>query len=392
MKIPGDIKSYLVLAAASWIGYQLKELPGKIWDYVDRKLRYVTMIEEGNPMYDAFRDWYFKEYPQSFQRVEAQLERSHKNGMTRFDLILEQLNHLSYIQYNGSRVFIEKERVEVERSRGNSAGTKTINRYSLYTFGNSKVIRELINMVHERWSQKHGGKVGLRVVITDNWYDNKDIYMPVYKTLDQVFIDNKDELVNDIQNFLAKKPLYQRIGIKFKRSYLLSGPPGTGKTTLVFAIADWLDRPVYYLNPSGFSDDNTFEDFVTTIEDDSIVLIEDVDIFWTDRDDIKGTTKVSFQSILNVLDGVHSPDNILFFMTTNKPERFDEALIRKGRLDYKIHVDHPSKKMVEEFVGNFYGKKCVIKKYKGNIPMVDIQDLCIKTDDMNLLINKLETL
>ena len=173
---------------------------------------------------------------------------------------------------------------------------------------------------------------------------------------------------------------FESVGAKIPKGVLLVGPPGTGKTTFVFAIAAWLDWPVYYLNPKGFSDDSSFEDFVAEVNDESIILIEDVDVFWTNRKE-KGESKVSFQSLLNVLDGLHSPNKVLIMMTTNKQEEFDEAFLRKGRLDKKVEVGYARKEHVEKMLEQFYDKEnVVLEKYDVELPMVDIQDVIIKHD------------
>ena len=47
---------------------------------------------------------------------------------------------------------------------------------------------------------------------------------------------------------------------------------------------------------------------------------------------------VSLSGLLNVLDGFYAPENMLFFMTTNKVEALDDALLRPGRIDYRLFL------------------------------------------------------
>jgi chaperone BCS1 len=42
--------------------------------------------------------------------------------------------------------------------------------------------------------------------------------------------------------------------------------------------------------------------------------------------------------LLNVLDGFHAPENVVYVMTTNKVEALDPALLRPGRIDYRLFM------------------------------------------------------
>jgi chaperone BCS1 len=47
---------------------------------------------------------------------------------------------------------------------------------------------------------------------------------------------------------------------------------------------------------------------------------------------------VTLSGLLNVLDGFHAPENVIFAMTTNHAEALDPALLRPGRIDYKLYM------------------------------------------------------
>lgn len=369
-----------LLAVLAAIGMYLKSVPIALWDRIKRRIQYVAYMDNTTHMYDAFSDWFLEKYPESFKRIEAQLTRNRYEKDTKFELIIRQFNDFNIIRRGAWYISVKKDKERLEAAQSQSS--RYVETYTVSSLFGRSVIQSMLEEVKDHYNEKQIGWKGLRVVVTDDWDENKDIYLPVYKKLNQLFIDGKDELIHDINNFLAKRDFYYDHAIRFKRGYLLYGPGGTGKTALVFAIADYLNMPVYYLNPKGFSNDKSFENFISEVRDKSIILIEDVDIFWTNRSS-QGNTQVSFQSLLNVLDGLHSPHDVLIFMTTNHPEEFDKAFLRKGRLDYKMLVDHPGKKQVEDFLGNFYGvDNVILKEYSLRIPMVDIQDICIKNSTL----------
>lgn len=376
-----------LLGILAWIGVQLKDIPLSIWARIDRNINYRVYIDNTNEMYSAFADWFYTKHPEKFKRIEAVLVRKHNQGIINFLLRIRQHEDINWMWYQNRLIVIKK-----SRSRLDNASDKAnvyINQYDINGLFAKKAIRSLLDTVKSHWENKHVKQVGVRAVVTDQWAHSRNVYVQHFKKLDNVYVKGKEDLIKDIDNFLSKQELYERLGVKFKRTYCLLGPPGTGKTALVFAIADWLDMPVYYLNPSGYTRDDDFEDFISQVEPWSIVLIEDIDVFWTDRD-TKGHTGVSFQSLLNVLDGLHSPNHILIFMTTNKPERFDDALMRKGRMDFKMLVDYPDKTEVEKYISHFYGRDMKLNNYSKPLPMVDVQDICIKNDDPKEAIKTIE--
>lgn len=374
-----------LLGILAWIGMQLKSIPMQIWGRIERRIKYVAYIDNTNTMYRAFAEWYHEKFPGSFKRIEAKLKEQEKDGKLNFILKIRQYTDLNFVRYNRWFVKVSKDKTTIDNA--SSLKNRFIESYSISSFLGRRTINKMLEEVRDYWDSKHGKNKGLRAVVTDRWYEGKTIYIDNFKTLDQIFVEGKDELVKDINQFMERQPLYKKQGIRFKRGYLLYGPPGTGKTTLVFGVAHWLGMPIYYLNPAEFNEDSAFESFVSDIEPWSIILIEDVDIFWTNRED-HGRTSISFQSLLNVLDGLHSPNNVLIFMTTNKEGKFDEAFLRKGRLDYKMFVDHPSQQMIGNFVSNFYNTENVVP-VKAQIPMVDVQDICIKSKDYKTAIDEL---
>lgn len=381
MKLPSNVKQYLILAVSSWVGYELRDIPHRVMDFVNSKFKNNIEIYDHNDMYVAFMEWYYHFYPQDFRRIEASIHKKHNNGVASYKLIKESLSHTRGVKYKGHRIFINKNRIDVLKDGLTSSNYKKVNVYNISCYTSKTILNEMVEEVYNWWVKKQNTSLGLKVVVTDTWYDQKNIYVPVYKRLDNIYVEGKDELIKDIERFLSKRELYYEYGVKFKRTYALYGPPGVGKTTLVFGVADMLDRPVYYLNPSGFGSDNTFEEFIGSVPDKSIVLIEDIDVFWTDRKS-DGKTNVSFQSLLNVLDGIHSPNDMIIFVTTNHFDKLDEALTRKGRLDYKMYIGYTTRKLANKFISEYYKVNTydVGADFPDDVPMVDMQHICLRNE------------
>ena len=90
--------------------------------------------------------------------------------------------------------------------------------------------------------------------------------------------EQKRSLIDDLDRFVRRKELYKKVGKIWKRGYLLYGPPGTGKSSLIAAIANYLNFNIYDLNLSGgrYSDADLRRTLLST-SNRSILVIEDID-------------------------------------------------------------------------------------------------------------------
>jgi chaperone BCS1 len=63
---------------------------------------------------------------------------------------------------------------------------------------------------------------------------------------------------------------------------------------------------------------------------------------------------ITLSGLLNVLDGFHAPSGVLFVMTTNHVEKLDQALLRPGRIDYKLYLGKASDFQKVELYRRFF--------------------------------------
>ncbi|MFV0680163.1 BCS1 and AAA domain-containing protein [Ottowia sp.] len=148
-----------------------------------------------------------------------------------------------------------------------------------------------------------------------------------------------EELLADLQRFFSAHTHYARLGIPWRRGYLLHGPPGTGKTSLVTALASELRLNVCTLSlASPIVTDEKIHTLLAAVPQRSLLLIEDVDAFFSERDAAHAQVRLSFSGFLNALDGVATQEGTVLFMTTNHVQRLDPALIRAGRIDEQLEL------------------------------------------------------
>ncbi|KAI5919985.1 P-loop containing nucleoside triphosphate hydrolase protein [Camillea tinctor] len=184
------------------------------------------------------------------------------------------------------------------------------------------------------------------------------------RRLDTVHFDDgvKQDLLADIRKYLDPKTKrwYQTRNMPYRRGYLFHGPPGTGKSSLCAALAGEFGLDLYELKIPSIKTDENLESMFMTIPPQCIVLLEDIDAIWADRDvnaekvtnptankrHIRSSCTLS--GLLNVLDGVGSQEGRIVIMTTNKPEQLDSALVRPGRVDMKVHLGYINRTSAEQ--------------------------------------------
>jgi chaperone BCS1 len=170
-----------------------------------------------------------------------------------------------------------------------------------------------------------------------------------------------DRIIDDVKGFLNARTWYLDRGIPYRRGYLLHGPPGTGKSSFIQALAGNLDFNIAILNLSerGLTDDR-LNHLLTRVPPRSIVLLEDADAAFVNRQQIdeqgySGAT-VTFSGLLNALDGVASAEERIIFLTTNHLDRLDEALIRPGRVDMSVRLGNATAYQMEHLWDRFYAE------------------------------------
>ncbi|KAF9473951.1 P-loop containing nucleoside triphosphate hydrolase protein [Pholiota conissans] len=189
-------------------------------------------------------------------------------------------------------------------------------------------------------------------------------------------------LVQDAREFLQSEDWYVKAGIPHRRGYLLHGPPGTGKSSTIYAVAGELGLEIYSLSlASGFIDDTFLQRAVSAVPKNAIFLIEDIDCAFPSREDEdsddvplmdvpkfaphmamtmagraggRQASPITLSGLLNVLDGVGSEEGKIFFATTNYIDRLDSALLRPGRIDKKIQYQLATQAQAAALFLRFY--------------------------------------
>ncbi len=254
--------------------------------------------------------------------------------------------------------------------------------------------------------------------------NERDDYFKIYKwdsnrTFDSIFFKNKNKFINNIDNFINKKQYWDP---KKERPHtckiFLHGPPGTGKTSIIKAIAKYTNRNVFIIRLSCIDNidvlynvifNSTVKILVSGVgyafetvefnkriyvfedldcdgcddiikprnknDDDFIDLNEDISFNknesneeFKDKPKYIGlpknktinfkNNKITLSSLLNLLDGINEMTDSMLIISTNNIDKFDPAIYRQGRMDIKLELSYMDKHTIKEYLQWYFNEDC----------------------------------
>lgn len=192
---------------------------------------------------------------------------------------------------------------------------------------------------------------------------------------DQVILPRKtvDLLDRNVVQFVQRRSDLRKFQQATKKGILFYGPPGTGKTHTIHYLAAALPGHTTLLITA--EQVGLLDEYMTLARllQPSIVVIEDVDLIARDRSNMDACSEVMLNKLLNEMDGLREEADIMFLLTTNRPEALEPALAsRPGRIDQAIEFPLPDEE----------GRAKLIRLYSQGIELApDLVDEVSKRTD-----------
>jgi len=264
------------------------------------------------------------------------------------------------------------------------------------------------------------------------------------KSFSNIFIENKEKIIEEIREFSKNiseeekekiKTKYKRRGIPYKKTFLLHGPPGCGKSSLIKSFLNETGRHCMSIPWSRIKTAADFSNicrvqYKKLSQKDVIIVFEDFDANNSTtvkiRENLKGDEEptknsqesiikntvetfmkisipqqaikedeLTLESVLNTLDGIHELHDSVIVFTTNDIISLDPALLRPGRIDKIIHMKLANSLIIRQILEHYYEitehpALEELAKMKLELSPAFVQEICIEyPNDISACINRL---
>ncbi len=369
----------LLLMVIGALGASLRKIPVKIWDWVVDQLTLNITINDDNRAFFWLKQWF------DTQRRMKKIRRVDVYTPTDDEYVFNPAPGGHWMWYKNRPIHVTLTRNEEKKDKY----TKRSESFEIRTLGRKQsFLREFVNEIFLGYVKKQTGKPRL-YFWAKQWGEYRWVEQTPYipRPLDTVILDHslKTKVIQDIKTFQKSKQWYAEMGIPYHRGYIFYGPPGTGKTSLVVGISSHFCSKVYLLKLSDMND-GTLLDAVSRVEPNGMVVMEDVDCMSStktrteiSKDGLETIFGVTLSGLLNVLDGLSAPNGVLFFMTTNRLENLDPALIRPGRIDMKIGIGEATDSQKRQLFNRFFPNESVSEEIlRQSSTMAELQEYLLR--------------
>jgi mitochondrial chaperone BCS1 len=368
----------LLLMAVGSILALLRSIPAKIWAWVVHQTTVTMTLTDDTAAFYWLKCWLEE---QRIMKRTRHMDVFNRGG-DKYSFVPAPGHH--WMLFEGRVLSFIFSRSAEAKVNQNSSFARRNESLTFKTIGRKQdVFRKLMKSVY----QTHVDTVGKnpKLFVWGGWGDWTEIHAYQPRPLKSVIIpaNDKSRLISNIEDFKNSRDWYRDMGIPYRKGYLFYGPPGTGKTSLVTGLSSHFKADVYILKLADMKDGELCQ-AAKEVGPNSFIIVEDVDSVSASQDrklaiknkgkkDEKGS--VTLSGLLNVLDGLLSPNGAIFILTTNHREHLDPALIRKGRIDMELHLTYATEEQKRELYSKFLPGECPQKYINKEMTMAEMQQI-----------------
>lgn len=348
-----------VLGALAGIIHQCKAIPGRLWTWLKTRFIIEVIVSDKDQAF-LWVDKWLSLHPYGAKRARlltVRTERADGSDETNQPtIILSPAPGHHWFFYKRHLIALEREESDASKE---VAGIKAIGVKEKFTIKmftkNRRLAMDLLEEARELAYPKHEKKLSILTPSYGCW-DTATTRRP--RIIESVMLKAgvMEAMIEQIGKFLSSEAWYHERGIPWRMGVQLKGPPGSGKSSAVVAIASHfnLDIAILNLNSSKQNDDE-LRSLLANLPKNTLILIEDIDCVFDHREATDDNdSKVTFSGLLNAIDGVAAGEGRVLFMTTNHPEKLDPALVRPGRVDLTLEIGPPDAGQASRIFERFF--------------------------------------
>ncbi len=329
--------------------YTLKAIPGRLWDLLKSRILFSVWFDSRDPIFNMFHNWVNR---QSFVREKRNVRIITNHQKDPPEIIMTFGYGTYIIRHNNVWLLIKQ--VQDEKKQSDKNSMMMLETYSITClFWSRNVVMELLDTVADSFSMQETNEIPIYQWRWGGWSSNSTQQK---KNINKLILRHGliEEIQEDIEQFLESSKWYEDMQIPYQRGYLLTGPAGTGKTTLAACLASQYNLRLCILDMTDITDDGELRRAITSTPGRSIIIIEDFDSFFKGRKNLRESSKVTFSGLLNAINGVVNNEGRILVLTTNQEESVDPALARMGRIDRRFHLDYADANQAERLFGMYH--------------------------------------
>lgn len=332
------------------------------WD--DRRF-YSATVKENSYVFPALMEWINRQTDGRYVMFKSDyhgIKKLHDSGSD------------THVNIKGHRLSLHVEKPDMDSANA-YIDSDAFTRRAVFRSTTRKGIEALHELLEELTKEARKETREVQVSNPSNFDDWTSAPL-AYRNIESVFLPEgvKESVVADLDKFIENEDKYRSIGAPWHRGYLLYGEPGNGKSSLVAALAHRYKFNLYNLPLSGVKNDKQLAELVSRISSNSMLLLEDIDIFSKSIERKQSGKGPTLAGLLNALDGVSTPHGLLTFVTTNKKEKLDPALIRPGRIDFALELKAPDTYQIESMFEYVYNESLSVP-HRGIESMAELTNI-----------------